>query len=179
MDQAIEFGDLVGAQVRALVEGELEGAEESWRFIEQVGFRKDADGKLILQSVSFDMLRRDTDGEVRTHTIQIPVLTLLPLPLLTIDEANIDFHLTIEEVKTKSVDSGGSQPRSSLLSRLVPRKSRSSLVTRVARTRTTDNQTTSADMKVTVRLRQSEFPLGIERLLNTADLGVQDEVNES
>lgn len=179
MDRAIEFGELVGAQVRALIEGELEGAEESWRFIEQVGFRKEKDGNLVLQVVTFDMVRRDTDNQERTHTIQIPILTLVPLPLLTIEEANIDFHLRIDNVKVASKrPESTSEPRSSDLPQLLPRTSRSTLMTRVARTSSKDGGTVSADMKVTIRLKQSDFPVGIERLVNIADLGLQDNVNE-
>src|SRR3990172_4030872 len=121
MDRAIDFGELVGAQVRALIEGELEGAEQTWRFIEEVGFTRNKDGQLELQLLTFDMVRLDVDGERRTHTITIPVLTLLPLPMLSIQEANIGFHLTVEGVTTTKVSGADQRERKANELKYVPR----------------------------------------------------------
>ncbi len=170
MPTALELGQLVGAQVSALVEAELEASEETWRFIEQVGFRKNQKGELQLQMVAFDMLRRDTDGKERVHTIQIPVITLVPLPLLTIEEANVDFDLNVVDVteaKAATETKAGTG-----IPKLVDRK-RHKLVTNLARTTKQDTQT-AADLKVSVRMAQSDLPVGIQQLLNAAELGITD-----
>ena len=174
MATALELSQLVGAQVSALIEAEIEASEETWRFIENVGFRRNEKDRLELQMVTFDMVRRDTDGKDRVHTIQIPVLTLVPLPLLTIEEANVEFDLNVvgvEEAKTKT------DPKTKNgLPKLIDRK-RHKLVTNLARTTKQDTRT-AADLKVSVRMGQSDLPSGIEQLLNAADLGVRDETNE-
>jgi hypothetical protein len=175
--KSIDFGSLVGAQLTALIEAETEGAEKSAEYIESVGFDRKADGTLTLRMVTFDMRRRDTDGIVRTHSIKVPVITLVPIPLLTIEEANIEFELQIESVTTATSEAGGgaNSARSSIAS-LLTGKSRNKLVTRLART-TRDNSTTKSDLKMSVKISQSPFPLGIERLLNTADLSVEDDAD--
>ncbi|WP_237058430.1 DUF2589 domain-containing protein [Microbulbifer sediminum] len=174
MIKSVDFGQLVGAQVSALVEAELEAAQSTSDFIEAVGFDRKDDGSLSLRMVTFDMERRDSDGQVRTHSISIPALTLVPLPLLTVDTATIEFAAKVDQVtKVESkVESGSS---SSGLPRLFSKKRR--LSTRLARSN--GKQTLEADMKVNVKLAQSALPLGIERLLNSADLSVQDETNET
>ena len=177
METAIEFGELVGAQVRALIEAELEGAEETWRFVEQVGFKRNEDGQLEMQFLTFDMMRLDVDGKLRKHTVKIPILTLLPLPMLTIKEANINFDLTVERVLPTKQSPQPDRPNRPSDLTLIPRKTRAKLVTRVARTKKGPAETRT-DMTVSVRMGQSDLTLGIERLLNTADLGVQDETNE-
>lgn len=187
--RAIQFGELVGAQVTALIEAELEASEESWRFIEQVGFERTEKGELRLKTVTFDMIRRDVDDELRTHRITIPVLTLVPLPLLAIEEATVDFDMQVEDVITtdaaKPADGDRPvKPGSTLSQQLLGRTTRSKLVARLARTPkaaggsgggAAPTGSAEADMKVTVKLAQSDLPLGIERLIQTADLGVRDE----
>ena len=108
----------------------------------------------------------------------MPVLTLVPIPLLTIEEATLEFELQIEDVRsveTKSQDDGNSSRGG--LARLLGGQKRSKLVTRLART-TRQDTTSKSDLKLTVRIAQSAFPLGIERLLGAADLSVEDETHE-
>lgn len=186
--RAVDFGSLIGAQLSALIEAEAEGAEKSAEYIENVGFEKQADGTLKLRMVVFEMPRRDVDGVVRTHSIQVPVLTLVPIPLLTIEEAELEFDLLIEdirseEVKTTPPSSGGSRrSRPTLRETLAAKfgakeaKPRSSLVARLART-SEQTTTTTADLSMRIKIAQSAFPLGIERLINVADLSVEDETD--
>lgn len=176
MTSAVDFGSLVGAQLSALIEAEVEGAEKTSEFIERVGFEKQDDGSLSLRTVAFDMARRDVDGTIRLHTIKVPVLTLVPIPLLTIEEADLQFELQVEDIppaKSDSASSTQTKVGASLLTR-----ARNRLVTRLARTSHQDT-TAKSDLKMSVKIRQSAFPLGIERLLNTADLSVADELKET
>lgn len=193
---AINFGSILGAQLTALIEAEIEGAEKSSEYIENVGFETAKDGTLQLRMVTFEMMRRDIDGETRKHTIAVPVLTLVPIPLLTIEEADIEFDLYVEDVvKTNEQTRPNNQPalkqsatntskkqltlRQAFLAKsgdaTPPPSAR--LMTRLAKTSRQDTKTTS-DLKVKVKIAQSPFPLGIERLLNTADLSVEDTTSE-
>jgi len=180
---AVNFGSLVGAQLTALIEAEVEGAEKTSEYIENVGFEAGEDGALKLRMVAFEMVRRDVDGISRPHTISVPVLTLVPIPLLTIEEATLDFDLYVEQVAAvKTTErpegegdaTGGSLRQKLSLKRRLPRPSKPvRLVTRLARTTKEDSRSTF-DLKMQVRIAQSDFPLGIERLINTADLSVED-----
>lgn len=173
--RAIELGSMVGAQVTALIEAEIEGAEKAAEYIENVGFEADGNGRLQLKSVAFEMRRRDADGEVRSHVIRVPVLTLVPIPLLTIEEANLVFDLQVEDIlSTEAKPEERDTTTRGRLGRLIDKRTRSKLVTRLARTNRQDT-TTRADLKMTVKITQSAFPTGIERLLQAADLSVEDE----
>jgi hypothetical protein len=181
---AVNFGSLVGAQLTALIEAEVEGAEKTSEYIENVGFEPGEDGRLKLRMVTFEMIRRDVDGVSRPHTISVPVLTLVPIPLLTIEEATLDFDLYVEQVKVvdtteRSDGDGGTggdrslRQKLSLKHRLLKPSKPVRLLTRLARTTNEDSKTTF-DVKMRVKIAQSDFPLGIERLINTADLSVED-----
>jgi hypothetical protein len=173
MNKAVELGAFVGAQVSALVEAEAEAAARTHEFVEAVGFVRDADDNLALRTISFTMVRRDVDGTERPHVIQIPALTLVPLPLLAIESAQIEFAAHVVDV-TSTREDASTTPETGILGKLFGR-TRKTVVTRVARTADTQ---VKADLKVTVKLAQSPFPLGIERLLGAADLSVSDTTPE-
>lgn len=174
--RAIEFGALVGGQLTALIEAEASAAEASSDYIEKVGFQKLEDGTLAPRMVNFEMERRGTDGKIRKHRLKIPVLTLVPIPLLTISEATIDFDLQIEDIKEREVEENSdeqSDTRSSI-SKFLRRKNNAKLITRVART-SREASTTRADLKMSVLIQQSGLPVGIEKLLLAAELSVDDQ----
>lgn len=170
--QLVDFGALVGAQLAALIDAEASAAERTTEFIERVGFEpREAGAPLRVRTVTFSMTRRDVDGEVRAHLIEVPVLSIVPIPLLSIEEANLDFDLQVESIETEksqSDDSSETIPRSRFFGSVRPK-----LMTRIARTAQSDTKT-RFDLKVSVKVRQSGLPLGIERLLNLADLAVTD-----
>lgn len=179
---AVNFGTLVGAQISALIEAEARGAEKTSEYIDNVGFERQADGKQKLRVVAFDMRRRDNDGVVRTHTISIPVLTLVPIPLLSVEEATIDFDLLVERQSVReeaeadgSSDGGGTSLGGAFRPALPLR--RIDLLTRLARKSRGETESTS-DLKMHVRIGRSPFPAGIEQLLDTANLSTTDETNE-
>ena len=180
---AIDFGTLIGAQLTALIEAEAEGAEKSAEYIENVGFEKQKDGTLRLRMVTFEMARRGDDGKMHMHQIQVPVLTLVPIPLLTIEQADLEFDLHIEEVVQDEVEPVNTKTKPTVRESLIGKSKLSSiqprarLVTRMARTTKSDT-TTAADLSMKVKVVQSPFPIGIERLINIADLSVEDKSDE-
>lgn len=173
MSRAIDFGSLLGAQISALVDAEVSASQRTSEFIEAAGFDRDDNDELVLRTVSFEMQRRDEDGVVRPHRVQIPALTLVPLPLLSIESAQLDFELQVESV-TRAAEPASPGLLAGQLGRVVG--PRHKLVARHART-PAGEKSARADLRVSVKLAQSPFPVGIERLLHVADLSVQDEVD--
>lgn len=174
MRKLIDLSSLVGSQIASLIEAEVEGAERTSEFIESVGFDRTEDGVLELRLVTFKMTRRDSDGVLRTHTIKIPALTLMPLPLLTIESANIDFSAQVVDVKEiKEIEKNS--PFAGKLSRFLGKRHK--LVSRLAKTDTGTDSKTKANLKITVKMTQSPFPLGYENLINVVDLSVDDSID--
>lgn len=177
--QAVDFGALVGGQLTALIEAEAQAAETSSEYIEKIGFERQQDGTLKPRMVVFAMERRDTDGKVRTHKVNIPILSLVPIPLLMISRATIDFDLHVAKVeqidtKTDRESSGGSRKR---LGDFLKRRKPSKLKTVIAST-SKEQSTTRSDLKMSVVIEQSDLPEGISRLLNAVDLSVDDTTDE-
>lgn len=99
LTQAIDFGTLIGTQITALIDAESLAAEKTAEYIQNVGFESDGKGEMHLRTVTFRMQRQDETGKMREHFISIPILTLVPIPLLSIEEANMEFDLKIEQIR--------------------------------------------------------------------------------
>ncbi len=177
--KAFDFSSLLSSQVRAIIEADAESAATTADFIEQVGFEKDENstGMGKMRMVSFSMQRRNEQGTLTTHNVQIPLLSLVPIPILNIERAELSFNLKIEDIETSETEASlsGSGKRN------LSGKKASRLQTSFARSgsgknKSTSSNTSEADLSVKMVMSQSDFPLGIERLLNLAELGANDDV---
>lgn len=183
MKSAIDFSALIGAQISALIDAEAEGAERSAQFIEEVGFERLKDGTYRLRVVTFEMQRRGDDGDMHTHLVQIPLLTLVPIPLLSIEQADLEFDLRVESLtnvkpkETTPAENDKKKSNSSFWDSDRSERPKVKLKARLARTAKEDTKT-AADLSMKVRIVQSSFPTGIETLLNVSELAVADKKRE-
>jgi hypothetical protein len=87
----IPFASIIGAPLKAAIEAQAMAAETTWKFIQQVGLNTDpATGEKKAVNVSFDFMQ---DGrEVR---LNVPLLTIVPIPYIAINSIDIAFKAKI------------------------------------------------------------------------------------
>lgn len=107
---SIPYGTLIGAPLTAAVEAQALAAQSSVDFIRSVGFKSEGDDEAFgdVRQVTFTYKRRDADtGADTTASLEVPVLTIVPIPYLRIDDMTIDFtsKITEEMVRTSKRDS--------------------------------------------------------------------------
>lgn len=96
---AIPFGALIGGPLNAAVEAQAKAARTSYDFIKNVGFEVDNAGNIgAVRMVSFTY----EAGGVET-TLKVPLLTVLPIPFLRIEDMTIDFKASMS-VSTSTED---------------------------------------------------------------------------
>src|SRR5262252_10603808 len=105
--EAMHLYQLIGAPLLAVVQAEAQAAQTSADFIKRVGFTGDsADDptKDLLQHggnigdlkmAEFTLQRPDVTGKVQPVDVKIPVLSLFPVPLLQIKDAEFTFAIRI------------------------------------------------------------------------------------
>ena len=184
--RTFDFSSLLSSQVRAIIEADAESAATTADFIEKVGFEPDASGKGMgkLRMVEFTMQRRNDEGGLTTHRIKIPLLSLVPIPILNIEKAEIDFDLQIEDIQevetssTGNASAGSSSGTRNLRGRPAARLKTSFAKKTPANRKSSTTTKQQADLSVKLVMSQSDFPLGIERLINIAELGANDEIED-
>lgn len=106
---AIPFRTIIGAPLQAAVEAQALAAKTSYEFIENVGFNEsvnEKDGTVTREAVNvgFNYVR---GGQV--VTLNVPLLTILPVPYFEIKDMDIAFKAKISaEANTKETESSSS-----------------------------------------------------------------------
>lgn len=107
--QAIPFGSVIGGPLKACIDAQAQAAQTTWDFIRQVGLTEDENGNVRAINVQFEYINGG-----RRMMLNIPLLTIVPIPYIAIDEIDINFKASIsasssqssEKSKSLAVDSG-------------------------------------------------------------------------
>jgi len=107
--------DLIVSPIVGMAKGQAKLNDVTWKYINEVAFTKDANGKTVARSLDVEMNRVMTDGATGEQSVQtlyskVPMLPLVPLPALAITSADIEFTMEIKtsEVNKDSSDTSGS-----------------------------------------------------------------------
>ena len=108
--------DLIVSPIIGMAKGQAQLNDVTWKYISEVAFVTDKDGKTQARSLDVEMNRVVTDGTTGEQTVQtlyskVPMLPLVPLPSLAITSADIEFTM---EVKTSEVDKSSTDTESSI-----------------------------------------------------------------
>lgn len=184
--RVLELGSLFAAPLVSVIEADVLAAKEFTRFLYDFGFVTDGseqpqgggDHLGALRTVSFTYKRPGPNGTLEDAVVQIPLLSLVPLPLLQVTDAEFTFNVRVLESESSTL---GAPPP--LLERPggapTPTESASGVAARpriraMLAQSPTDSPAQSgkrqseldANMAVKLSMRQADVPAGISALLN-------------
>ncbi|HKR63829.1 MAG TPA: DUF2589 domain-containing protein [Thermoanaerobaculia bacterium] len=167
----IDFKKMISGPLQAAVDAQVASSLATVNFINAVGFQDPVSGSgpRELVMVDFTHTRTEknpdgTDGTAKTIGIKVPLLAMLPIPSLRIEQVVIDFNVKLNSVESSQVSDslgvsadvkGGWGPVSFKVSASYQRKA-----------------TTGVEVKkeyalnVNVKAVQDEIPAGLEKILN-------------
>lgn len=89
--QAIPYGSLIGAPLKAAIEAQAMAAQTTWNFIQEVGLNPpDAEGNRSTVQTVFQYQKA---GEM--VNLVVPLLAIVPIPYIAIETISIDFIANI------------------------------------------------------------------------------------
>jgi len=166
--QSIPFSNLIGGPLMAAVQAQAVAATTSVEFIERVGFDAPVGNVRPVKSVTFQYAKTDDVGGSQNFQLTVPILSIVPIPYLRIDEMTIDFTAKLNDM-IESTDSSsnnfgisGSASASWGWGRASIRASYSSSHSNSSRSVSSAEYT----MNVKVRAVQSEVPGGMAKILD-------------
>ncbi|HET9530623.1 MAG TPA: DUF2589 domain-containing protein [Blastocatellia bacterium] len=187
----IPFGYLIGEPLKAAVEAQAVAAKTTIEFIEKVGFvpasaaedmlfvdeAKDADAGTV-RNVTFKYRKKDENNQDVEHSLSVPILSIVPIPVLRIDEVTIDFTAKINDTienTTKNnfqltADVGGKYK--SWWSP-ISLEFRTSLKYETA-SQTSARYTRDYTMSIHVRAVQDDIPAGLSRVLDILESSIKE-----
>ncbi len=181
--QVMELKDLISGPLVATIDADTISSRRYLQYLFDLAFESydAATGKAgAMRCLTFEYTSSDVNGK-RKQVVSIPILTLVPLPLLQIQEADFDFDINIIDAVSQDTSStfslkdgieeqDGGGEGSNLRVALAPTSSSSSASLK---------QGLSANMKVSVKMRQADLPGGVSNLLNlTTNNMVIEEVED-
>lgn len=105
---SLPFGNIIGGPMKAAIEAQALAAQATVDFIQTVGFTGNQPSGAgtwgSVRTLSFSYSQQDIDGNAQTATLTVPVLTVVPIPHLRIDDMMIDFTVKITEEYKNSRD---------------------------------------------------------------------------
>ncbi len=188
---ALSLYQLLGAPLYALIEAESYAAEATANFIERVGFEggqvsPDEANRDFgqLRTVSFKQERRDAAGEAASYKVEVPLLSILPIPAMQIREAELEFFVKIVDIIQQGRKTTGGQP-----STTEPKEENNTdALQKISGARRIDFKTvmgrgpvnndraakSAFDMQVHVKIKveQADIPAGLSRLFNLMEQSI-------
>jgi hypothetical protein len=174
--EILEFGELLGSLLGAVVTAQQQSARATVDFIEAVGLTTAGpDGASAMRTVTLRFRKRDANGAVADFEVEVPLLTLVNPPALTVAEATLDFgyELLGTERAVNPPAERSAAPGVAVLPIDRPVKLRGVVRTPSTPDGPTD-QRTSFTVNVHVVVRQEPTPVGVQRLFNLAELGINE-----
>lgn len=178
---SISLGSIIGGALSAIVEAQSQAACTTINFINEVGFEKENDSekkKPVYIDFQYEKaFTPETEDPVpatskQVTNLRVPLLTMVPIPYIRIDDATIDFNVKINSVQeTKSstdLTYGGSTDASASYNgfRFKTGIKLSASISNQKKSSTSDNVTRDYSLAVHVHAKQDDMPAGVERLLD-------------
>jgi len=183
---SIDFQSMIGGPLNAVIKAQAQSAQTSVDFIKSVGFNpsdaQEDPGKPTMVTFEYDKIieNKDADGNITlTPTpmkLTVPILTMLPIPFIRVEETTIDFNAKINSVTESTTASssdlsvslgvkGGWGPVSAELKCSYSNKKSTSATAKTERT---------YSLIIHVRAVQDELPAGMEKLLGVLENSIKE-----
>lgn len=186
-EHLIGLTELMVQTLEATIEADRSTADEYFRILEENSFEEGNDGSKELQMV--DVRLSNSNGQ--TQILSVPKMILMPIPMLHISEASFELEgnmclNTTEETKVEAEKTGEVSLEGLKKSRQIKGISASRLrqqslrIMLPASTKTsgesgtsTENSQTTTNVKISMKLTQSDMPSGLVNLLQVITNNIQ------
>lgn len=186
-EHIIGLTELMVQTLEATIEADRSTADEYYRILEENSFEEGNDGSKELQMV--DVRLSNSNGQ--TQILSVPKMILMPIPMLHISEASFELEgnmclNTTEETKVEAEKTGevsleglkkSRQIKGISASRLRQQSLRIMLPTSTKTSgesgTSTENSQTTTNVKISMKLTQSDMPSGLVNLLQVITNNIQ------
>jgi hypothetical protein len=100
----IDYAALIGGPLEAAIKAQAMAALSTWEFIQNVGLQKKSDGRIEAVNVTFTYQK---DGKL--VRLIVPILTIVPIPLIVIDDVSIAFKANINASASQTQEDSSSE----------------------------------------------------------------------
>ncbi|MCK5002571.1 MAG: DUF2589 domain-containing protein [Gammaproteobacteria bacterium] len=184
--QSIPFHQIIGSPLLAMVQGQAQAAQATAEFIERIGFKQvkakdgaEGDNLGELRMVTFSYQKPDDAGNPQTYEIEIPLLSLIPIPGIQIKEGELEFNIKVNDIQSSNISTALNSPNAEEGDWLSPSRVEFRAAMGQMKTSTSGKQSSELQMKVKMKVEQAEIPAGLSQLFRLMDQSINSSVQNS
>ena len=181
----LPFENIIGSPLDAAIKAQAMSANTTIAFIKAVGFIQDSDefeplggntdsGFGDIRYVNFKYEKKNPDGTTANGALKVPILTIVPIPILRIEEMTIDFSTKISESTQQITDAKSKFSYSASAGASFMGFSVRVSVSGSKETRNKTSQKYSMDTSLDIHVRAvgDELPAGLNRILGILEANI-------
>jgi hypothetical protein len=172
---SIPFSSLIGGPLTAAVQAQGQAAMTCIEFIERVGFTtpdQNNPNNKVVKEVTFKYQKLNEEGQTASFTLTVPILAIVPIPYLRIDEVLIDFSAKLSDSITTEQTSAFTG-NFSFSGGWGPVKFRGGVSYKNDKS-SKSSSTQDYNMSVKVRAVQAEVPGGMQKVLDMLEAALRE-----
>ncbi len=187
---SISLGSIIGGALSAIIEAQSQAAHTTVNFINEVGFEgKQGERKPVYVDFQYEKVivpeketeQQETEqqetqpqeeAQKQITSLKVPLLTMVPIPYIRVDDATIDFNVkinSVQETKTSSdLTYGGKTEAHAGYNgfRFKTGIKLSASISNQRKSNTSDTVTRDYSLNIHVHAKQDDMPAGVEHLLD-------------
>ena len=163
---SLPFHAMIAGPLTACIDAQAAAAQSTWKFIQEVGLNTDKDGNKSAVNVSFQFIK-----EGKMAQLNIPLLTIVPIPYIAIREIDINFKAKIDasasSCSTESSESSGGGSASIESGWFVKADFKANYSSKKDSKATQDSKySVEYTMDIAVKAGQDSMPAGLAKILD-------------
>lgn len=178
---SISLGSIIGGALSAIVEAQSQAAHTTVNFINEVGFEgKQGERKPVYIDFQYEKMiipeketqQEEAEKQKQITSLKVPLLTMVPIPYIRVDDATIDFNVkinSVQETKTSSdLNYGGKTEAFANYNgfRFKTGIKLSASISNQKKSSTSDTVKRDYSLNIHVHAKQDDMPAGVEYLLD-------------
>ena len=178
---SISLGSIIGGALSAIVEAQSQAAHTTVNFINEVGFEgKQGERKPVYIDFQYEKMiipeketqQEEAEKQKQITSLKVPLLTMVPIPNIRVDDATIDFNVkinSVQETKTSSdLNYGGKTEAFANYNgfRFKTGIKLSASISNQKKSSTSDTVKRDYSLNIHVHAKQDDMPAGVEHLLD-------------
>jgi len=93
----IPIAELVAAPLDAICDSQKKLAQSAFEFMQEIGFNEDGKNRMAEFTLQRPIGGSQTPQDI---TLQVPILSIVPIPNLLIDDVQVDFQMEVTAEKS-------------------------------------------------------------------------------
>lgn len=160
----LEMDKLIGAPLTAAADASISLANSTADFINRVGFDKNNNARTVKFKYHQRSVNEDGTSNLDEMSVDVPILAIVPIPNLQVDEVNVLFDMEVKQSEKQDVGMDmGATISGSVGNGFIKVSVTGSVSAHSSHTRSSDN---SAKYHVDVRAANHGIPEGLARVLD-------------